>query len=224
MSAAANVSCPHCKGLIAADPSLAGQRVACPHCGGQLTMPAQTAAVQVPEALPVAVASSTANPLDFSVSTAPYSGSRQPVGTYRRYGRKKKGFPIWLGIVLGGFGGLVILGAAIRGCSSVMTANDPDIAMVRNGSLHEYPNITVGKAVKSFMGNPQWESGTTSDGTRYVNVRGTVTYLNKEVDAVLQFEVHRKAGTFEVRALEFNGVPQNRLIQAVLLTKMFEGD
>ena len=39
VAVASNVSCPHCKGLIASDPALAGQTVACPHCQRQLIMP-----------------------------------------------------------------------------------------------------------------------------------------------------------------------------------------
>ena len=35
-----NISCPHCNGLIASDPNLAGQQVACPHCKRHLVMPA----------------------------------------------------------------------------------------------------------------------------------------------------------------------------------------
>lgn len=39
-----NLACPHCKGAIAADASLAGQTVSCPHCRGVLQMPAIQAA------------------------------------------------------------------------------------------------------------------------------------------------------------------------------------
>jgi hypothetical protein len=39
MASAPSIQCPTCKGWIAADPQLAGQRVACPHCQGQLVMP-----------------------------------------------------------------------------------------------------------------------------------------------------------------------------------------
>ena len=49
--AAPHVSCPHCKGLIAPDASLAGQQVCCPHCNCVLTMPGAAAPKK---ALPVA--------------------------------------------------------------------------------------------------------------------------------------------------------------------------
>ena len=40
---ATTVSCPHCKGLIVADPSIAGKNVGCPHCNGRVNMPVPTA-------------------------------------------------------------------------------------------------------------------------------------------------------------------------------------
>ncbi len=36
------LSCPHCQGNIAADPSLSGQVVSCPYCAGELQMPQVT--------------------------------------------------------------------------------------------------------------------------------------------------------------------------------------
>lgn len=65
MSATSVVSCPHCKGQIVADPSLAGRNVGCPHCDGRLVMPgaapvraARTAQspAPVPQSAPVAAA------------------------------------------------------------------------------------------------------------------------------------------------------------------------
>jgi hypothetical protein len=99
---------------------------------------------------------------------------------------------------------------------------DANITLVRDGHLSAYPNIPIGKAVNSFMGSPRWESDTAKDGREFVNVRGRISYEGKEVEAVVQFEINRKAGTFEERALEFNGVPQNRLIQLALMSKMCE--
>jgi hypothetical protein len=46
--------------------------------------------------------------------------------------------------------------------------------------------------------------------------------MDKPVEAALQFEINRRLGTFEVRALEFNGIPQNRLVQIGFLEKMYE--
>ena len=105
-----------------------------------------------------------------------------------------------------------------------LPAADPKVELVKNGHLSVYPNIAIGKAVSGFMGNPRWESGTGQDGTEFVNVRGSIRYMEKEVEALLQFQVtDRMAGAFEARALEFNGVPQNRVIQIALIQKMYEG-
>ena len=100
--------------------------------------------------------------------------------------------------------------------------NDPNVTFVKTGHLPAHPSITIGEATDAFMGNPRWESGTAPDGTEFVNVRGEIRYMDKPVEAALQFEVNRRLGTFEVRALEFNGVPQNRFVQIGFLEKMYE--
>jgi hypothetical protein len=105
-----------------------------------------------------------------------------------------------------------------------ITATDPKVDLVKNGHLSVNPNISIGKAVDGFMGNPRWESGTAQDGKEFVNVRGSIRYMEKEVEALLQFRItDRTAGAFEVRALEFNGVPQNHVTQIALIQKMYEG-
>lgn len=82
------ISCPHCRGSISLDPSLAGQAVACPHCQGQVTMP-QLATVQpvtppvIGQGLPV-------------VDTTPRQTNT--VGT--RSQRRKWKLPVWGWIML----------------------------------------------------------------------------------------------------------------------------
>jgi hypothetical protein len=46
--------------------------------------------------------------------------------------------------------------------------------------------------------------------------------MGKPVEAVLQSRVNRADGTFDVGALEFNGVPQNAITRAGFLAKMYE--
>jgi len=154
-----------------------------------------------------------------------------------QYPRKSWGKPVALGVC--GWVVFVVLAAGIEnagvsggsggsqpssGQQQVrLTATDPKVDLVKNGHLSVYPNISIGKAVGGFMGNPRWESGTAQDGTEFVNVRGSIRSMEKEVEALLQFQVtDRTAGAFEVRALEFNGVPQNRVTQIALLQKLFE--
>ena len=111
--------------------------------------------------------------------------------------------------------------------SSIATLFDsPEIQMVKGGHLSQYPGKTIGEAIDGFFGAPAWESGTGSDGATkgktLVNATRKITYMEKEITAAMQFVVNVEAGTFELSALEFNGIPQNALIRGVLIKKMFE--
>lgn len=97
----------------------------------------------------------------------------------------------------------------------------PEIAMVKNGELTKYPEFTIGEAVESFMGNPEWDVSQAVDGNFYVNVRGRITYGQKESVAALQFKVDKTRETFEINALEINGEPQNVFVIMSLLDKMY---
>ena len=55
-----------------------------------------------------------------------------------------------------------------------------------------------------------------------VNVRGKVQFMEKSVDAVLQFRVDRQNGTFEGNAFEMNDIPQSPLIMSAFISKMFD--
>src|SRR5665213_238328 len=70
-----NVTCPHCQGAIAFNPSFAGQHVSCPHCQGLFAMPVITATM--PTQVPVATVQSDAEPsLDFTSRSS--SSRRRP--------------------------------------------------------------------------------------------------------------------------------------------------
>ncbi len=45
--------------------------------------------------------------------------------------------------------------------------------------------------------------------------------MDNETRATIQFEVDEDAGTFSVYAIAFNDVPQNLLMQAALLQKVY---
>jgi hypothetical protein len=238
MKMSATVSCPLCKGLIANSPQHAGREVGCPHCSGRVMMPA---AVPSPPPLPVE------NSFDFLQSAKATVGSNRPPAIIDPFDRlptsrstsnqsrqaevsiaaavknkPARSFPIRnrvIVVVVGLFCTFWVLAKYHQ-----LFGDSPDVALVQNGHLKDYPNITIGKAAAGFMDNPSWDSGVSDDGARFVNVRGQVRYLDKTVDAFLQFEVYPDKQTFEVRALEFNGVPQNNLIKLALLAKMLGGD
>ncbi len=101
-----------------------------------------------------------------------------------------------------------------------------EIQIVKNGHFNNYPSKPIGEAVDQFFGNPTWESGTGIDGETkgktLVNVGGRMTYMEKEVQGKIQFVVNKETGVFEIQAFEMNGIPQNRLMMAALLEKMFQ--
>ena len=49
-----------------------------------------------------------------------------------------------------------------------------------------------------------------------------MTYMGKEVEGKIQFVVNKENGVFELHAFEMNRIPQNGLMVAALLQKMFE--
>lgn len=58
------------------------------------------------------------------------------------------------------------------------------------------------------------------DGNMYVNVKGTILYQEKEIEALIQYKVN--GDTFEFNALEFNEIPQNMFMYSGLINKMYE--
>ena len=99
---------------------------------------------------------------------------------------------------------------------------NPDVSKVKNATLSSHPGKTIGEAASSFMGLPRWEGGVSDKGKHFVNVRGKIKFMEKDVEAVLQFTLDSDAGTFQATALEFNGIPQNQLIMNALIQKMYE--
>ncbi|MEE8435020.1 MAG: hypothetical protein V3S64_09565 [bacterium] len=93
-------------------------------------------------------------------------------------------------------------------------------AMVQNGKLERCPKHTLRQMADSFLSSPAWEKGKTRDGLEFVNVRGGVIYLEKPVNAAVQFMVNRKAGKFTLHAFELNGIPQNGPFRRALIRKM----
>ncbi len=98
--------------------------------------------------------------------------------------------------------------------------NSKEVRMVKGGVLQSCPNRTVERMVNSFMASPSWESGASSSGVSFVNIKGNITLYNKPVKALLQFSVNRKKETFQYNAFEINKVPQNNLMAISLLEKM----
>ena len=83
---------------------------------------------------------------------------------------------------------------------------DSEAYMVKNGSLYDCPNRTLGDMANSFMAYPQWETILADDGNTYVNLTGEIMVDNRETTALIQFKV--TADEFALEAVEYNGAPQ----------------
>lgn len=114
---------------------------------------------------------------------------------------------------------LIPIIGGIRGCAQ---SGNSTIKLVKNGFLIEFPGTPIGKAVDSFLSNPNWESGTTQAGQVFVNVHGGMAFHGKPVRATIQFLVNKEAETFEFHAFELNGIPQNDLMKAALIQRVLE--
>ena len=105
----------------------------------------------------------------------------------------------------------------IIGAVVLFGRDDKYVSMVKGGTLEAYPQTTVGNAFGDFMPDAKWESLLADDGKRYVNVRGTIQYMEKDVEAVVQFLIDSDNDRFEYNAFEMNGIPQNNLMFWALL-------
>jgi len=124
-------------------------------------------------------------------------------------------------IAVGFFVGILALGGIVHTVRTGRSSEDRLVRIVKDGHLTQYPKVTVGRAVDGFFGDPKWESGTADDGSSVVNVTGKIQFMDRDVNARVQFVVHSSDSTFEVYAFEMNGVPQNDLMKFGLLAKMF---
>jgi hypothetical protein len=121
-----------------------------------------------------------------------------------------------MGIVAGAW--LIILGATNANVIDDFSL-DQNIALVKYGSLYDCPNRTLDDMANSFMNNPQWESVYSNDGRTYVNLTGGITVYNRPATALIQFNITAN-DTFELQAIEYNGVPQNMFESSHLLDSM----
>jgi len=107
-------------------------------------------------------------------------------------------------------------------CILFIGCNDSaEVKTVKNGYLTSYPDATIGEAFDGFFGSPEWSSKKSDDGLVYVNAKGKMYYLEKEIESVIQFKINADE-SFEIYAVEFNGIPQNVLMIGGLMAKIFE--
>ena len=162
----ANVSCPHCKGLIAADPGLAGQQVACPHCKRRLLMP--TAPV-LPRVQPVAEESPSvaSEPFDFLQSLPATSGtpthSPRRGSSYTAHNTKKANPLLWVAIGVP----TALIGLCVIGVIVAESSKTP------KGTKHRGENGLTGwrTPVRGYRNPVTCTVATRSIGVRTVQLR-----------------------------------------------------
>ena len=101
-------------------------------------------------------------------------------------------------------------------------SNNKYVKMVKGGYREDNPDLTYDQAFSSFFGTPRWNYFEGEDGQDVVEFTGDCTYQDVAVKARIQFVVDEENGTFEATYLAFNEVPQNMLVLAALMEKVFE--
>jgi hypothetical protein len=98
---------------------------------------------------------------------------------------------------------------------------DKRVTAVKSSSVRSCPDRTLEQMAKAFLSNPKWEAGTAPTGASFVNLSGGMTFHDKPVNALVQWTLS-PGDSFELGAIEFNGVPQSKLLAIALLGKMCE--
>ena len=112
---------------------------------------------------------------------------------------------------------ILMLALGLSGCS----LEDKHVSIVKNGHFTNYPSVTIGTAFEKFFANPQWKHFKSDKGEEVVEFTGKCQYHDVEVMAKMQF-LFSGDNSFEAKFLSFNDVPQNMLMMAGLISKVFE--
>ncbi|MGG0937294.1 hypothetical protein [Brevibacillus centrosporus] len=106
---------------------------------------------------------------------------------------------------------------------SQFSAQQKYVDLVKEGTFSARPNQKIGDAFDKFFGSPKWSAFDSDTGQKIVEFTGDMTYQGQPVKARMQFVVTPETGSFEIHTIGFNDIPQNKLMQAALMAKVFEG-
>lgn len=123
-------------------------------------------------------------------------------------------------IIVGTALAIIIL---ILGMNGYLAGGNRYISMVKGGHPDGYPEKTYESAFNDFFAKPKWKYFKAESGADIVQFDGECTYNEKPAHLAMQFDVNASARTFYVYAVELDGEPQNKLVIAMLLAKIFEG-
>lgn len=105
--------------------------------------------------------------------------------------------------------------------SGITGITDPSVVTsVKGGVLYSYPNKTIEQMVNNYFSNPKWEAIVADDRKTYVNITGRISYDGEDVNVLMQY-ITNSDNSFELQALEFDGVPQNIIVYNALIEAMY---
>lgn len=107
---------------------------------------------------------------------------------------------------------------------SEMTKENPFVLSVKNGHLSEYPNIKIDDVFSNFFSSPTWKYFKSDKGINVVEFTGYCTYVEQKVKAKVQFIVDENSNNFQIEAVAFNNIPQNKLTKAALIRVIYENN
>lgn len=123
--------------------------------------------------------------------------------------------------------GVIVTIAIIVGLSALASSGDysEEVRSVKNGYFQDYSYDDgypdVGDAFENYFGDTSWEAFTSDDDMEIVEFNGKFMYYDDETDCCLQFQTYED-GSFDIYAVEFNGIPQDKLTISVLLEKVMD--
>ncbi len=114
--------------------------------------------------------------------------------------------------------------------SSCSAFEDSSITRIKNSSFDACSSFTIENRVNNFFSNPKWEAIQADNGMDYVNLYGGITFMEKPVDAAVQFsglslyELMNPSEVVSVSivAFELNEIPQNQMMISSLVFAMCE--
>ncbi len=104
----------------------------------------------------------------------------------------------------------------------VDVSEDIRVQIVKSGSFHQCPGITVEQMVNGYMAAPSWRAFSSDDGENVVNIKGDigVSYSDKVARVLMQFLVDKKQNSFELHYFEVNGEGKAHLLATELIVAM----
>ena len=145
--------------------------------------------------------------------------NRQYNSNMNQQQKKKKTSKIIIGVIAT-IVIIIVLGALASGGDY-----SSKVSSVKNGYFQAYssddgyPN--VGNAFENYFDDTSWKAFTSDDDMEIVEFNGKFLYYDDETDCCLQFQTYED-GSFDIYAVEFNGIPQDKLTISVLLEKVMD--